>query len=64
MGSSEYATALSGALLSGTILVLVLSGGPTRGWKPEFRILERILPPFVFRPIRGPTAPLLQVFRL
>lgn len=60
MGSSEYATALSGPLLSGTILALVLSGGPTRGRKPEFRIL----PPFVFRTMRGPTAPLLQVFRL
>lgn len=60
MGSSGYAAALSVALLLGAVLVLALSGGPTRGQRSEFRIL----PPVVFRSIRGPTAPFLQVFRL
>lgn len=64
LGSSGYAAALSVALLLGAVLVLALSGGPTRGQRSEFRILERILPPVVFRSIRGPTASFLQVFRL
>lgn len=63
LGSSGYAAALFVVLL-GTVLVLALSGGPTRGQRSEFRILERVLPPVVLRPIRGPTVPLLQVFRL
>ncbi len=62
LSSSDYAAALSVVLLLGAVLVLVLSGGLTR--RPELRILERVLPPPGFRPIRGPTAPLLQVFRL
>lgn len=62
-GSSNYTAALSVTLLLGTVLLLALSGGPARRRRPAFRIVEHISPPFL-RPIRGPTVPLLQVFRL
>jgi hypothetical protein len=62
LGHSDYAAVLI-SILFGAIIGL-LSG--VRMWRgltaPQFP--ERTFPPLILHPARGPTAPLIQVFRL
>ncbi len=64
LGHSGYAVVLISVLL-GAVLGLLLSG--VRAWgktAAASRPIGRYLPPLVLHPPRGPTAPLVQVFRL
>lgn len=63
LGHSDYAAALI-SLLFGAILGLLLSNARIRDGFTAFRLPERFLPPLVLHLARGPTAPLVQVFRL
>ena len=64
LGCSEYAAVLI-SVLFGAIIALLLSG--VRAWRKLHdspRLLKRFLPPLILHLPRGPTAPVLQVFRL
>jgi hypothetical protein len=64
LGHSGYAVVLISFLIGAT-LVLLLSG--TRAWRKPAAVLRLTgwpLPSLVLHPPRGPTAPLVQVFRL
>lgn len=64
ISSSDYAAALFVFLLLGTIVALLLGGAPLRGSTARLVTIGRIPTPLLLPPPRGPTAPLLQVFRL
>lgn len=61
---SDYAAALLVFLVGGTIATLLLRGVPLRGAMSGLVGMGRIPTPRLLPPPRGPTAPLLQVFRL
>lgn len=62
--SSNYAAALFGFLLLSTGLALLLGRGLRRSRMSVSRIFEGTPAPLILPPVRGPTIPLLQVFRL
>lgn len=63
VGSSDYAAALFSVLLLGTILALLLRVTPWRESSSGAGGVGLARPPAGLPPPRGPTAPLLQVFR-
>ncbi|QIN77381.1 hypothetical protein GBA65_01370 [Rubrobacter marinus] len=63
LAHADYAAALFVVLL-GTALALFLGRFPARGLAVAPRLFWRVFLPLFLRPPRGPTPPLLQVFRL
>ena len=64
ISSSDYEVALLVFLVLGTVAALLLGGARLRGPTARSVTTGRIPPPPLLPPPRGPTAPLLQVFRL
>lgn len=63
MAHADYAAALF-VVLVGAVLSMFFAWSPARNLADAARPLGRLLAPFYLRPPRGPTLPLLQVFRL
>lgn len=64
LGHSGYAVVLISLLIGATLGLLLSGARACRKPAAAPRLAERSLPPLVLHPSLGPTAPLVQVFRL